>query len=87
MGSLVMSEEESKENPKSFFFVSFEDVGSVVMTNMNFVGITPLQMIALASWLEVKGKNELIQQENKRLEMEAERNIARPPPGIVTAKR
>ena len=79
-------DEEKKESPKSFFFVSFEDIGSVIMTGMNIIGITPLQMIALASWLEVKGKNELIEQENRRLERQAEQSIARPPQGIVTAK-
>jgi hypothetical protein len=70
------------EEPKSYIFIKFEDIGSVIM-NMISNGVTPLQMLAMAHYLEVKGKNSLIQQENERLEKEAANNIARPKPGIL----
>ena len=74
------------EKPKSYFLVHFEDIGSTIITHMDFAGITPLQMTSLATWLEVKGKNELIQQENRRLEDEAEKNISRPTQEILRPK-
>jgi hypothetical protein len=70
------------ETPKSYIFIKFEDIGSVIMT---FIaeGVVPLQMLAMAHYLEVMGKNELIKQENERLEKEAATNIARPKQGII----
>ena len=70
------------QEPKSYIFIKFADIGSVVM---DFIanGVTPLQMLAMAHYLEVKGKNALIQQENERLEKEEAKNIARPKPGIL----
>lgn len=67
----------SEQKPKSFIIIEFEDVGSTNF-HMQMDGITPLQMLAMASYLELKGKNALIQMENQRAEEEAQKSIARP---------
>lgn len=61
----------------SVVVVRFAEPGSVVF-QAQFEGVTPMQMLALSGWLEVKAKNSLIQQENQRAEEEAQRAIARP---------
>lgn len=73
---------DEQEKAKSYVIVTFSDIGSVVMS-VTMDGVTPLQIIALAQYLEVKGKNELIRTENERMEQEAIKNIARPRPEIL----
>ena len=63
--------------PKSYLVIQFADVGSV-MFHLDMDGVTPLQMLAIASYLELRGKNALIQQENQRAEEEAQHALARP---------
>lgn len=75
-------DEQTQNKPKSYVVATFSDIGSVVV-NVVMEGVTPLQVIALAQYLEVKGKNELIRTENERLEQEAMRNISRPKPEIL----
>jgi hypothetical protein len=76
MDALVnMDNEEEKQ--KSFVFVQFAEVGSVVL-NVQFENVTPLQVIALAEYLGVKGKNQLVLEENARAEREREMSLAVP---------
>lgn len=62
--------------PESYIVIRFEQMGSVAF-NSN-IQATPLQLLAVAAWLEVKAKNMLIQEENRRAEEEAQHTIARP---------
>lgn len=62
---------------KSYILIRFSDVGSVQFS-LDLEGVTPLQMLAIASFLELRGKNELIRLENQRVEEEAQKSIARP---------
>jgi hypothetical protein len=65
------------QEENSFVVVRFAATGSVVF-QAQFEGVTPMQMLALAGWLEVKAKNELIKSENQRAEEEAQKSISRP---------
>ncbi len=77
---------EQEETPQSYIVVGFAALGSALFT-IQLVNVTAGQVLMAASALEVKGKNGFIVEENARLEREAERNIARPAQGIITAKR
>lgn len=70
--------------PKSYAFVQFTEPGSVIF-QATFEGVTPLQLLALASYLEVRGKNALVQQENERMEREAQQQLSVPKPGILVS--
>lgn len=69
--------ENEEEKKPSFVLVRFSEVGSVVL-NVQFENVTPLQVIALAEYLSVKGKNQLIIEENARAEREREMSLAVP---------
>jgi hypothetical protein len=63
-------EEQNVLEQKSYVLIEFKDVASVelrVLTN----NVTPLQILAVASYLDVMGKSRLIEQENERMSREA----------------
>jgi len=68
---------EQPEVKLSFVFARFAETGSVIL-EVKFENVTSLQVLALASYLELKGKNQLIIEENARLEREAEMSLAVP---------
>lgn len=72
-----MNDGDVEEKRPSFILVQFAEVGSTVL-QVKFENVTPLQVLALASYLEVKGKNQLIIEENARAEREAEMSLAVP---------
>lgn len=76
--------DQAPEKPKSFLYIEFADIGSV-MFRMNTEGITPLQLLAIASYLEVRGKNELIKQENEKIAREAEMKLLVPDKHVQVA--
>jgi hypothetical protein len=55
---------------RSYILVEFESVGSVVLRVLTN-NVTPLQILAMASYLDVMGKSRLIEQENARMAQEA----------------
>lgn len=69
--------DDTSATPKSFVLITFSDVNSVDM-QINLMNVSPAQVLAAASMLEVKGKNAFIYQENERMQREAEASIARP---------
>lgn len=72
-----MPEPTDHQKPASYIAIQFADVGSTVFSiDMN--GVTPLQLLAIAAYLELRGKNTLVQMENQRAQEEAEKAIARP---------
>lgn len=72
-----MNDNNEYEKPKSYILAHFSDIGSVQFA-LDVNGVTPLQMLAFASFLELRAKNELIRMENQRAEDEAQKSIARP---------
>lgn len=69
--------EVDQNTERSLVVIQFAAPGSVVF-QAQFEGVTPMQMMALAGWLEVKAKNAIIQAENERASEEARTSIARP---------
>ena len=63
---------------KSFILITFAEVHSLKDMQMNLMNVTPAQVLAATSLLEIKAKNAYIMQENERLEREAQMQIARP---------
>jgi len=76
---------EDNEEKKSFIAITFTEPGSTLF-NIMIEGVTPLQLLALTAYLEVRAKNELIVQENTRLEQQKEMQIAVPKSGIITER-
>lgn len=70
---------------KSFVLITFAGVHSVDM-QINLMNVSPAQVLAAASMLEVKGKNAFIYQENERMQREAEMQIARPTDKIIVGR-
>lgn len=70
---------------KSFVLITFAGVNSVDM-QINLMNVSPAQVLAAASMLEVKGKNAFIYQENERMQREAEMQIARPTDKIIVGR-
>lgn len=70
------------EEQKSYILVVFKEINSVEM-QLNLMNVSPAQVLAAVAMLEVKAKNAYIQQENDRMQREAEMNLSRPPQKIV----
>jgi len=77
-----MTEEEKK---RSFIMVEFTDIGSALF-NLVMDNVTPLQILTAVQYLEIKAKNEIIMQENARLEQQKEMQIAVPKGNIITER-
>jgi hypothetical protein len=41
---------------KSFVYIEFEGIGSAEITNYNLQNVSPLQLLAMASYMEFEGK-------------------------------
>ena len=83
----MLGENMTEQNDeRSYIVIMFEKTASVTV-QVNFQNVTPLQVLAAASYLELRGKNELIAQENARLAREAEQNITRPKQEILIPGR
>jgi hypothetical protein len=76
-GVPIEPQPEPPKKPDSYFYVSFEGVGSVVITGIDYGHLTPFQMLALAGYLELLGKDELMQQKRQ---YEEQGSIARVDP-------
>lgn len=61
--------------PKSIIHVEFSDVGSVQIVNFRMDNVTTLQVLALASLLDAKARND-IQREEERIRIQI------PPPDL-----
>ncbi len=77
---------EQNTDERSFILIMFDKTASVAL-QVSFNNVTPLQVLASASYLELRGKNELVQQENERMRREAEQSLAKPKPGILIPNR
>ena len=66
-----------QENKPSFILIQFAGVASTVL-QAKFENVTSLQVLAVAQYLELKGKNQLLIEENERAERERETSLAVP---------
>jgi len=80
-----MVEDNKTEEKRSFVLVEFTELGSVFF-NIVLDNVTPLQVLAMSQYLEVRAKNELIMQENARLDQQKEMQIAVPKSSIITER-
>jgi hypothetical protein len=62
----------TEEKERSFIHVEFEDVHSAIF-NVQFENIVPGQMLAIASYLEFEGKNQLSIQRAAQMQAEMQR--------------
>lgn len=69
----------------SVVIFKFDGIGSVLM-DVAMNDVTPLQLLAAAAYLEVKGRSALIAQENERLEREREQGLAVPSQRILIGR-
>lgn len=74
-----MTEEQEQ---KSFILVRFASVGSVEAQTV-FENVTPLQVLAIAGFLELKAKSELARIENERAEQQVQQRLAVPKDKIL----
>jgi hypothetical protein len=70
---------------QSYILVAFADVNSVA-NRIELVNVSPAQVLAAVSMLEVKAKNAYITQENERMEREAQMQIAKPSEKILVGR-
>lgn len=75
-----------EEKKPSYILIRFSDLGSVLMS-IEFQNVTAGQMLAAAKIIELKGQAGFIQEENNRMQKEAEQSIAIPAQGIITAHK
>jgi hypothetical protein len=69
----------------SYVLVRFAEIGSVLL-DVQFENVTSLQILALAHYFEVKGKSQLVLEENERMERERETSLAVPSGKILVGR-
>ena len=74
---------EKKEEPESYLLVVFEQLNSVNLRSMQTKFVSPLQLLALASYLELTAKRQLAIQLDETENMQRQQNLAVPKPNIV----
>lgn len=79
-----MTDETVKEKPTSYMVIRFAEPGSVVFET-HFEGVTPYQVMAAASFLEVIGKNDLLKLINQKAEEQEAMSLSKPTPKIMVA--
>ena len=77
---------DEQEKPKSFIFVAFADIGSTIM-NVQYEGVTPMQLLALSEYFQLVGKNKLLLEMSEREEQMRQQQLAIPENKIITAHR
>jgi hypothetical protein len=68
--------QQEEHTPQSYVVVKFAELGSVVFNAQ--INASPLQLLALAAWMEVKAKNMLLIEEQRKAEAEAQHGLAMP---------
>ena len=70
------------EQQESYIVIKFSAPGSVVFET-HFEGVTPYQIMAIASYLETIGKCELLRLINQKEAEKEALGISKPPPKIM----
>jgi hypothetical protein len=66
------------EKPESYLLIVFEGINSVNIKTLTSEGVSPLQLMAIASYLEILGKNQVVTQINEKLEQQRQQNLSVP---------
>ena len=81
----IMGEQQEEKKP-SYILIQFPEIGSALVS-IKFENVTSGQCFVASKIIELKGQAGFIQEENERMQREAERNIAIPAQGIITAHK
>jgi len=73
------------EIPESYILVRFASPGSA-LCDIQFINVTPSQVLGAASMIEVKGRSAFLMQEEAREQRQREQQLAVPRPEILVAK-
>lgn len=74
--------EQNEEKPKSYILIQFAEPGSAIF-RVEFAGVIPAQVLAATEYLEMRGRNAMIQQENERIQQEEQQKVAVLKPTIL----
>ena len=85
MDKKVLTDTEQEE-PKSFIIVEFDDVGSAVF-KMNAHGVTPMQLLLIGDYLQLKAKDQILAQEHAIREQQEQEKIKVPDSKIAISRR
>ena len=69
------------EKERNFIHIEFEDIHSAIF-NIQFENVVPGQMLAIASYLEFEGKNQLALQKQQQMQAEMQQKIVVPSPQV-----
>jgi hypothetical protein len=79
-------DEQQEEKKQSYILIRFPEIGSALM-DIRLENVTAGQLFIASKILDLKAQAGFIQEETERMQREAERNIARPTQGILTAHK
>ncbi len=65
--------DENTNEEKSFLYIEFEDMGSVEIKKYDHKNLTPLQLLAMASFFEFEGKSGLATQRAAQVQVQMTR--------------
>lgn len=65
------------QQPESYLAIVFAGINSVAFS-LQVNNVSPLQMLAVAAYLETKAKSSLLLEEQRRAEQEAQKQIVKP---------
>lgn len=69
--------------PESFLLIVFEGVNSVNLKTMTTEGVSPLQLLAIAEYLNVLARKKLMDQINIREELQKQQQLSVPNQGLI----
>jgi len=73
----MVEEVQQKEQKDSIIVIKFAEIGSVMM-DVQFVNVTPMQILALSEYLKVYGQQGLMQDQIRQAQQEKEKKIVVP---------
>jgi hypothetical protein len=77
---------DEQEKSTSFIVITFKEIGSTIM-NVQYEGVTPLQLLTLAEYFQLVGKSKLMAEVVARDEYLKQQQLAIPENKIITAHR
>ena len=81
----------SENEEKSFVYIEFEDIGSAEITNYKLENVSPIQLLAMAHFMEFEGKGALATQRaaqiQAQIQREQQQKIVVPTPNIAVGKK
>jgi len=81
-----MTDQQQVPEDRSYVLIQFGGVGSVALT-VQTNNVTPMQLLALAGYLEVMAKNQILRVENERIDREQSQALHVPTNRIEVVSR